>query len=284
MLPDKKTLALLKAVYANENAKYNLAEDRLEHLVPDAVTRADLDLLTARGLAPNNFETFEHDSSLERLLALKHAKKLTLDFAASLFLKGLAGEIPRARQTLLSFLYLKHLSAHQFTGDDSCTICGLPLKETEDKTHTLYTYYLGHSWNESLLNCLIELEEIIQYDKPAITNADRTKLAQLLNFIEQADADETPGKLEKRIAAAKLLEQTDKYKRYGILQTLAECGILPNELVAPKYDTFTTHAQWLAAGEKLTTSHRSDIVLPLGGWKGKLGVNRKRAEEIFDGI
>ncbi|MEI3800674.1 MULTISPECIES: hypothetical protein [unclassified Chitinophaga] len=281
---DKKTLTILKKVYANENGFYNLPLNRHEHKIPATVTQADLEILNSKGLQPNNFETFDHDNALERLLKIKEDKKLTSGFATSMFLKGLTGEMPRARQTLMSYLYLRHLYKHDFAGKDTCEICGLPKVETEDKTHQLYTYYLGHSWNELPLHYLIELEEALTFDKPEITQADRNKLTELLDFIAQADKKETPGKLEQRIASHKILDQTDKYKRYGILQTLAECGILPNAFIKPRYEAFPTQKDLWEAGKKLTTSFRSDIILPLGGWKGENGVDKERCKEIFDAV
>lgn len=84
------------------------------------------------------------------------------------------------------------------------------------------------------------------------------------------------------MAASKLLNQTDKYKRYGILQTLAECGIIPNPFIAPRYETFITPQDLRKASENLTTSFRSGIILPLGGWRGECGIDRNRFKEIFD--
>lgn len=169
---DKKTLSILKKVYSNENGFYNLPLKRHEHKIPATVTQTDLDVLSSIGLPPNNFETFDHDNALERLLKLKEDKKLTSDFVTSLFLKGLTGEMPRARQTLMSYLYLRHLYKHDFAGKDTCEICGLPKNETKDRTHQRYTYYLGHSWNELPLHYLVELEEALTFNKPETTKAN----------------------------------------------------------------------------------------------------------------
>lgn len=278
---DKKIISILKKVYSCENGSYNSDLDRHEHKVPDSVSQEDLNLLIDNGLAPNNFETFEHDSSLERLLMLKGNSKLTLDFAKAMFLKGITGEFPRGRQTLMSYIYIKNLSNHKFEGKETCEICGLPKKKTIDKTYQLYTYYLGHSWNEIPIHNLIELEEILTYEKPDITKEDKDKLIELLNFISKSDPAETPGKLEKRIAKNKVLPKTDKYKRYGILLTLSECGILPNGFILPTYDKFSTRRELWKASESLTTSHRSDIVLPFGGWKGEKAIDYERYKEMF---
>ena len=117
-----------------------------------------------------------------------------------------------------------------------------------------------------------------------ITQSDQKMMQELLEIIAAADEKETPGKLEKRLASIKILKNSDKYKRYGILQTLAECGILPNKYISPKYEAFTTEKDLWKASEKLPTSDRSDIVLPLAGWKGENGVDFKRYNEIFQEV
>ena len=279
---NNERIAILKKIYHHENGFYNPDLDRHEHRIPDSVTGEDLNLLSDNGLKPNNFETFEHSNSLKRLLELKEDPRLTLDFAKAMFLKGITGEFPRGRQTLMSYIYIKNLYKHKFEGKETCEISGLPKKKTIDKTHQLYTFYLGHSWNEIPIHNLIELEEILKYEKPKITKEDKDKLIELLCLISKSTPNETPSNLEKRIAKSKVLPKTDKYKRYGILQTLSECGILPNEFIIPTYEKFSTRKEIWKANENLTTSHRSDIVLPFGGWKGQNGVNYERYEEIFE--
>jgi hypothetical protein len=279
---DKKKISLLKKVYYHENGFYNRAFDRHEHKIPSDVSNDDILLLDSVGLKPNNFETFTHDESIERFLKLKSNPKLTQEFVIAMFYKGITGEFVRGRQSLMSFIFLKHLQKHTFKGKEHCEVCGLPAKVTEDKTHHLYTYYLGHSWNELPLHWLIELEEILKYEQPQATLQDKKCLLNLLKFIEKSDEKETAGGLEKRIASEKLLTNTDKYKRYGILETLAELGILPNDLIKPTFDGFSTLKERIEASQKLKGSSRSDIVLPLGAWRGKNGVNWERYQEIFE--
>lgn len=135
---------------------------------------------------------------LDRLLKLRENKKLTLDFVTAMFIKGVTGELPRGRQTLMSYLYLKHLPKHEFVGKESCEICGLPKFKTEDKTHQLYTYYLGHSWNETPLSFLTELEEALTFEKPEITKSDRDKLTELIEFTTKADNTENTRETGKK--------------------------------------------------------------------------------------
>jgi hypothetical protein len=279
---DKKVISLLKKIYYHENGFYNDVFDRHEHTIPSDVSNENISLLEKYGLKPNNFETFTHDEAIERFLKLKSNPKLTQEFVIAMFYKGITGDFVRGRQPLMSFIFLKHLQKHTFKGKKHCEVCGLPAKVTEDKTHHLYTYYLGHSWNEFPLHWLIELEEILKYEQPEVTSQDKKCLLDLLKFIEKTDEKETAGQLEKRIASAKLLKDTDKYKRYGILETLAELGVLPNDLIKPTYEGFSTYEECQEAYRKLKGSPRSDIVLPLGAWRGKNGVNWKRYQEIFE--
>jgi hypothetical protein len=226
-------------------------------------------------------EIIRHDDAINRFLSLKNNNKLTEDFAVAMFYKGISGEYIRGRQTLMSYIYLKHLSEHKFTGETFCDICGLKRTETIDKTDVLSTYYSGHSWNELPLHYLIELEEIINIEKPIITESDKDLLDNLLKIIDMAEKNETPGKLEQRIGKNKILKKTDKYKRYGIFQTLAECGILPNKLIIPRYDKFISFNEIIETDKKLKGSIRSDIILPLAGWKGEYGINKDKYKKIF---
>ncbi|WP_342331268.1 hypothetical protein [Pedobacter sp. FW305-3-2-15-E-R2A2] len=271
---------ILKKIYV-QDADYNKKLDSWEYKIPKTLTDSELESLKVLDLLPNQFETFEHDIALQRLMNLKNHKKLSLPFVTALFLKGITGENVRGRQTLMSFIYLKHLPEHKFQGNESCEICGLPKKETLDKTEELYSYYSGHSWNELPLHFLIELEEALKFDQPETTESDHQKLVELLSFIAEAEKDETPGQLEKRIAKHKVLPNTDKYQRYGILQTLAACGILPNDYFEPAYDKFSTQKELWEISKKMKGSSRSDVILPLAGWRGINKVNLKKYKEIF---
>ena len=161
---------------------------------------------------------------------------------------------------------MQGLEEHSFEkskSHDACALCGLPEKNVEDRTHTLFSDYLGHSWNERPAHFLAELQEISEIPQPEIEAEEIEHLRILLKEINKADATETPGQLAKRIAKLKLLPKTDTYKRYGILQTLAVIGVLPTDR------------------ELNNQPMRSDIVMPLAGWKGVLGVDFEKASEIF---
>lgn len=262
-----KAISILKKVYHHTNTDYETKYDEIVGYKTDFLIQKQWNILQENNLVPNDIKQHTHDSLINDFLNLQKNKKLTIEFSKSLFIKGLTGLFPRYRQTLISFLYLQKIKDHKYTPSkkfSGCSICGLPEKATEDNTHNLFTYYLGYSWNEFPKNFTSELEDILQYPIPEITNKDKDYLVNLLISIDRATDNETPGQLEKRIGKEKLLPKTDKYKRYGILQTLAILGILPSKEELDKQPS------------------RSDIVLPLAGWKGKLGVDFKKAIEIFE--
>ncbi|CAL2082950.1 conserved hypothetical protein [Tenacibaculum dicentrarchi] len=261
-----KAISILRKVYHHTNTDFDTKYDYgVRGKKIDFLTDEQKDLLKKHNLVPNTMQKRTHNEFIEEFLELKKNRKLTLDFATALFIKGLTGEVPRFRQTLISYLYLQDVKKHEYKTDEysTCVICNLPKEDASDRMYWLIGKYLGHSWNEKPSTFLEELKDILQYEKPIITQKDNDYLIKLLLSINKADENETPGQLEKRIGKEKLLPKTDKYKRYGILQTLAILGILDSKQELDKQPA------------------RSDIVMPLAGWKGKLGVNFKRAEEIF---
>ncbi len=264
----KKIITILRKVYHHTNTDYEKRYCGKIGYKTDFLTETQYSLLEKHDLVPNNFQERTHDMLVKEFLKLKNSNKLDLEFSSSLFIKGLSGDYPRYRQTLMSYWYINQIKEHKFKDSENtpcCMICGLPQKTTQDRTRNLFTYYLGHSWNESPEDFLDEINDILNYPKPIVNEKDKEFLIKLLKEINKADPEETPGSLEKRIAKLKLLPKTDKYKRYGILQTLAVIGVLP-------------HKPEIANSQPT----RSDIVLPLAGWRGELGVNFDKVFEIFN--
>lgn len=225
--------------------------------------------------------TLGHDALLAELIALRDSTPFALAKAADTFLKGVAGTFPRGRSVLLDALRLRHFQPHGFQGTRHCEVCGLPF-EAEIRTESaLASAHAGHASNEVIENVLPRWQEVLSLPLEPATQAERAVLDHAIKFIADAPEDETPGQLEKRLASARMFPKTDKYKRHGILQTLAECGVLPNDLVTPLYDGARTQAQFWDAHKRLQGSTRSDIVLPLAGWRGHMGVDFDRYVEVF---
>ncbi len=264
-----KAIKILKKVYHHENTDYENEYDYgvIGHKT-DFLTNEQKELLAKHNFLPNTMKKYTHDELVDEFLVLKKNKKLTLEFAKALFIKGLTGKVPRFRQTLISYLYLQEITKHEYKPHEKysgCAICSLPKECTYDRMYWLINEYLGHSWNERPEGFLEELKDILQYEKPIITEKDEEYLIKLLLSISKAEENETPGQLEKRVGKEKLLPKTDKYARYGILQTLAILEILPSDEKLGERQPF-----------------RSDIVMPLSGWRGCLGVDFEKAKEVFN--
>ena len=261
-----KILQLLKTVYSYDNTDYSKKYFGEIGYKTDCLSPDDADLLRQHNLQPNNFQTLSHDELVGAFLKLRESTSLTWQSCSRFFIQGLSGDLPRYRQTLMSFHFMSGLEEHAFAPSQrhlNCDVCGLRKQSVFDRTHALYTYYLGHSWNETPANFLPELEEASTFEPPEITKEQIARLSALLRAINDASEDETPGQLEKRIASLKLLPKADKYKRYGMLQTLAVTGVLPSD---PETD-----------GQPA----RSDIVHPLAGWRGRMGVVYEVASKVF---
>jgi hypothetical protein len=71
---DNNILKLLEMIYSFENGFYNDKEDRHEHKIPENILKNDLDKLKQLGFSPNNFETIEHDTAINRFIKLKIIK------------------------------------------------------------------------------------------------------------------------------------------------------------------------------------------------------------------
>ena len=61
--------------------------------------------------------------------------------------------------------------------------------------------------------------------------------------------------------------------------TLAELGVMPNDYIKPLYDGFTPFQE----GNEISLKGnlRSDVILPLAGWRGDCPINEERLRELF---
>jgi hypothetical protein len=259
---------------------YGLAKGKERALGPLAAS--ELAELEAAGWPVGVPVTLSHDVVVERLR--QAAAQLDVKTIADIFVAGL-GSAPRGRQPLISYAFARHLAVHEGVYEakySACRACGIYRSTILDPSRELLLYYAGNVWNERPGRWWVDLEELARSGAPKSTQEDRATLLALLRACDAADDVTTPGQLEQQLARGKTLRSTkSKYERYGILQALAETGILPNELIAPRWDRFISPAEIWRAGENLKGSPRSDIVLPLAAWRGKLGVDWQRAAAIF---
>ena len=104
----------------------------------------------------------------------------------------------------------------------------------------------------------------------------------ILNLVpRKASEKETPGKLEMRIKQSKIVPGYEKYRFRGQLITLAELGVMPNPYIKPLYDGFTPFTEAWNINKRVPGSLRSEIRLPLSGWRGDNPIDEERLEKFF---
>ena len=280
---DARLLGILKKVYVGKQRVESWNDGVFVYGQPPDVDDADWAWIHDCGFAPNRHETATHDTMVERLRAAEH--RVSWRAALDGFVLGCVGRWPRGRQTPISLAYAAHLDPHAFTssapGDDTpCEHCGLPCRTQWDATEQVFRLHAGYVWNELPEHYLPDLEEHPANALPVVTEADRAAFLRMLEAADAAEPGETPGQLAKRLGSTHF-PRSDKYARYGMLSALAELGVLPNERLPPTADRFVPLKERHAAAEGLRGSIRSDVVLPLAAWRGKLGVDWSRVEALW---
>ncbi|MER5499914.1 hypothetical protein ABT096_22300 [Streptomyces sp. NPDC002561] len=206
------------------------------------------------------------------------AAALHEDAVLAAFVAGL-GSAPRGRQTVISHGWARFLGTAPRDGD-GVPDCGLGPEAEVDVTEQLLRLALGWAWNEIPEHYLPDLEAAVAQGLPRPQEEDRERLLALLDVIRSVPAGTRPGELEKAVARARIVPGTDKYQRYGILIGLAETGVLPCPVLPPMWDRFVPIAERHAASRTLRGAPRSDITLPLAGWRG--GLDERRAARLLE--
>ena len=278
---DSRTRKVLSKIYHPKtyNREWDVERNCFVYHRPDMVSQGEWDALPAH-LRPNKMELITHDEHIRRIR--QATKQISEQDVTNGFILGCSGSWLRGRQTLISWSYAQHLQPHPFANSNpqhGCQHCGLPLQKNILRTCEKFWLHFGNVWNELPSNFVIDLEERTTLQSPPVTQKDIEIFTRLLESIDNGPAKETPGGLAQRLGREKRIPKSNKYVRYGILQALAEVGVLPNPLVSPIYERFVPRTQYWEASRKLQQNTRSDIVLPLAAWKG--GVNWATVRVLF---
>jgi hypothetical protein len=233
-------------------------------------------------------ETFTHDDLVARVPAA--VARLDLARVVEGFVAGVGGSAPRGRKTLVSWLKLRWIVEHPYRAVErmgSCGVCGLPREAILDVDAVLRDYALGQCWNEPDPGWVFDLCDAADRAPLVARAQDWHRLAALLRFLDTRAPEATAGAVAKEVVRAKLLPlkgRSAHYAVYGIGQALGELGVLPNPLLTPALDAYVSHEAFGAAERAKGGSHRSDLVVPFGAWRGSLGVAWERARLLFSGL
>lgn len=295
---DDRLFKILKKVYCKK--KYVKDENGYQHRIEngdvfnsdtktttyalDHLSHVELDYLRSSGYPVNEIVEYSHDECVQGYKELLCHMNLTLENLLAAYLCGFSS-VPRGRQPLLSYLFARAVPEHAFTpfekGGSICAVCSMSEHIWIQKGEEIFRKYWGYSWNEMWDKSIVDLCEFSELPPCEPTEEDIQVFCAVIELIRTAPMGETPGKLEQRIRKAKIVPKYEKYRFRGQLLTLAELGILPNPYVKPLYDGFVSFQQRCQISHDIPGSARSDIVMPLSGWRGDDPIDEDRLCLLF---
>ncbi|MGI2125226.1 hypothetical protein [Shewanella oncorhynchi] len=257
-------------------------ESGTTHYSNDGLSNAEILTLEQSGYPVNQIIKYSHDECINAYKMLLEHPHLSIENLISAYICGFSS-FPRGRQPILSYLFAQAVPEHKIVSEgDVCPVCSIRRNVWIEKGHKIFSCYAGSVWNERWCGNLVELEEFTAISPCTPTPEDISILISLIDMIRQAPQDETPGKLEQRIKKAKIIPNYEKYSFRGQLMVLAELGIMPNPYVKPLYDGFTHFTDICSV--KYPGSTRSDIMLPLAGWRGENSINETMLQALLGNI
>lgn len=283
-----KLLKVLKKLYKHPNYTYD-ADRRISLYRTDTLSSDEQELLLQSDWEANALDTFTHDSIQERLISLQSQPLLSWESVGAVFIAGVGGSFPRGISPLESYHGMIHAAAHPYIQAGKfvcCGVCGFSDRSTgwTNLSYLRYVLYLGNTYGSDPIGALVDLTELAEIinEQPVQPSAeDIAVFRSLLQVLDDAPAQETPGQLEKRLTALKLVKGTAGIRR-GILQSLATVGILPNSIVELSPNHWTNREIIMNGELELSnTRGRSDMQMPWAGWQGELGVDHSKLQQIF---
>ncbi|WP_330148251.1 hypothetical protein [Shewanella oncorhynchi] len=265
-----------------DNGDHFDCESGTIHYSNDGLSNAEILTLEQSGYPVNQIIKYSHDECINAYKTLLEHPRLSIENLISAYICGFSS-FPRGRQPILSYLFAQAVPEHKMVSEgDVCPVCSIRRNVWIEKGHKIFSCYAGSVWNERWCGNLFELEEFTAISPCTPTSEDISILISLIDMIRQAPQDETPGKLEQRIKKAKIIPNYEKYSFRGQLMVLAELGIMPNPYVKPLYDGFTHFTDICSV--KYPGSTRTDIMLPLAGWRGENSINETRLQALLGNI
>ncbi|WP_338551593.1 hypothetical protein [Paenibacillus sp. KS-LC4] len=282
---DKKLLKALKKLYKYNNYQYDSVRS-ISLYNTDILEPSERELLDEFHWEANKIELLTHDELNRKLIALQSIQAFSWVSMAGVFIAGVGGSFPAGISSLINYKQMIHMREHPYEQAERfmcCKYCGFTNDQYEHLAYIRYVVHLGNAYDSTVgaYAHLTELAELTAHRPIVPTAEDIQKFNQLLHFIDQAEDDETPGKLEKRLTAAKLLKGTPGMRR-SILQSLTLVGVLPNTVLPLSPDFWTNTEDVLKSYLQMkNTNGRSDLEMPWAGWKGELGVDWDKARQLF---
>lgn len=281
----KKRIALFKKLYHYDNGTYDGQR---------GVTVYDVGILSAEESAfmneiqwqPNDIVRLHHDEMILAITGLIRDERLSEERLIGEFVAAAGGSYRRGINGLTNLRFATLIPEHSYHPAQrlaACGICGfseLSIRTSDNLSNIRESLWLGYHWH-SPNGIYADLSERIELPEVHPTEEDAAALKSLLEGVARAQAGETPGRLEKRLSAEKVIKSNSGTRR-SLLSTLAEVGVIPNAAMPVDPKRWIDHETMVEAGMDLdSTQGRSDLEMPYAGWRGQLGVDWDRAKELF---
>lgn len=271
---DDKLFKILKKYYHTKNKKPSM----------DLLSEKDKDQLVSSGYPFEGVIEYTHDECIHAYKEILDHPNLTMENLIAAYVCGFSS-FPRGRQPILSYLFAKAVPVHELTAPygnkDDCSICTIQRLTNIKLGEQIFREYWGYSWNEYWYDFAAGLQEFSDLEPCTPTEEDIRIFNEVIEMIRNAPTKETPGKLEARIKQSKIVPGYEKYRFRGQLITLAELGVMPNPYIKPLYDGFTPFTERREISKRVPGSLRSDIELPLSGWRGDDPIDEERLKMLF---
>ncbi|WP_172195352.1 hypothetical protein [Saccharibacillus qingshengii] len=281
----KKRTALYKKLYAYNNGTYDpkLGTTHFDESVLSAEEKAFMQEI---GWKANEMIVLEHNEMIARITELGQDERLSDARLTGEFVAAVGGSYRRGANGPVALRFARLIPPHDYRPARrilSCGVCGHgehSLNRSIALSRIRESLWLGYRWHspEGVYADLSERVELPQVDP---TEEDAAALKRLLEALSRAEPDETPGKLEKRLSAEKVLRGNGGTRR-SLLDVLSELGVIPNMGLRIEPEHWIDYEDMVEAGMELdTTQGRSDLEMPWAGWRGHLGVDWDRARVCF---
>lgn len=278
-------LRVLKKLYKYQNGQYD--SERCVSVYDESIlSDKEKAVLDQQQWVCNDIVYFSgHDEVLEKLASLKDAPELTEERIIATFVAGVGGSYLRGRSVLSAWGKLKSLPAHCYVEKPAyrcCWVCADYDKPNyEHNSHFQYCLQVGNSYSSTPTHAYLNLAYVRHQPVVEPSDEDRQAFINLINLLRQAPSDETPGQFEKRLTAAKIIKG-DVYTKRGMLDALARVGVIPNQFIRLTDSSWTDFGDMVSCENQLNnTKGRSDMEMPWAGWKGSLGVDDVRLQQLF---
>lgn len=275
----------LRKLYKHENSQYDIERGVCVY-DETSLSEKEREVLASINWQANHIVCLDsHSDIISKLYHLKNENALSQERCLDAFVAGVGGSYLRGRSVLSAFQKLQTIPQHDYIEKPQlacCWVCSDQNRKMHiNDSYFQYCLYYGNAYTSNASYAYLNLNHLLTVEPVKPVTEDKVRFNQLLDLLRLASEDETPGRFEKRLAAAKIISG-NKYTHRGILHSLALIGVIPNQFIPLSLGNWVDFGEIVSAESQLNnTKGRSDMEMPWAGWKGNLKINEEKLIEYF---